>query len=322
MADGADLHPLQQAFWDQHGLQCGFCTPGMIMQAAWLLGENADPTEDGDPRGDQRQPVPLHRLREHRQGDPAGGRRAWPRAAETRRPARPAGRGRMSGSDEMTTEAAAPRPPPRSGAWATRSSARKTRASSAARASTSTTSNLPGKLWLDIVRSPYAHATIKGIDATEALEDPGRPCGHHRQADLEKAGLHWMPTLAGDKQMVLPTDTVMYQAQEVAAVVADDPLHRRRRRRRGHGRLRAAAGHRRPVQGARGRRVRPAARPRPGQADQPHLALGIGRQGRGRRGPRRRRGDRLARTSTSRASTSPRSRRAAASPTGSRSAAS
>jgi carbon-monoxide dehydrogenase small subunit len=45
MADGANLHPLQQAFWDQHGLQCGFCTPGMIMQAAWLLGENADPDE-------------------------------------------------------------------------------------------------------------------------------------------------------------------------------------------------------------------------------------------------------------------------------------
>ena len=45
MADGATLHPLQQAFWDQHGLQCGFCTPGMIMQAAWLLGENPDPSE-------------------------------------------------------------------------------------------------------------------------------------------------------------------------------------------------------------------------------------------------------------------------------------
>ena len=45
LADGATLHPLQQAFWDQHGLQCGFCTPGMIMQAAWLLGENPDPTE-------------------------------------------------------------------------------------------------------------------------------------------------------------------------------------------------------------------------------------------------------------------------------------
>ncbi len=46
MADGANLHPLQQAFWDQHGLQCGFCTPGMIMQAAWFLGENPDPTEE------------------------------------------------------------------------------------------------------------------------------------------------------------------------------------------------------------------------------------------------------------------------------------
>jgi carbon-monoxide dehydrogenase small subunit len=46
MADGASLHPLQQAFWDQHGLQCGFCTPGMIMQSAWLLGDNPDPTED------------------------------------------------------------------------------------------------------------------------------------------------------------------------------------------------------------------------------------------------------------------------------------
>ncbi len=43
---GGKLHPLQQAFWDCHGLQCGFCTPGMIMQSAWLLGENPDPTED------------------------------------------------------------------------------------------------------------------------------------------------------------------------------------------------------------------------------------------------------------------------------------
>jgi carbon-monoxide dehydrogenase small subunit len=45
MADGATLLPLQQAFWDQHGLQCGFCTPGMIMQAAWLLEGNPTPSE-------------------------------------------------------------------------------------------------------------------------------------------------------------------------------------------------------------------------------------------------------------------------------------
>jgi carbon-monoxide dehydrogenase small subunit len=43
--DGA-LHPLQNAFWEKHGLQCGFCTPGMIMTAADLLARNPDPTDD------------------------------------------------------------------------------------------------------------------------------------------------------------------------------------------------------------------------------------------------------------------------------------
>ncbi len=39
------LHPLQQAFWDKHGLQCGFCTPGMIMAAADLVAHDPDPTD-------------------------------------------------------------------------------------------------------------------------------------------------------------------------------------------------------------------------------------------------------------------------------------
>ncbi len=39
------LHPLQQAFWENHGLQCGYCTPGMIMAAADLVAGNADPSE-------------------------------------------------------------------------------------------------------------------------------------------------------------------------------------------------------------------------------------------------------------------------------------
>src|SRR4051794_37236987 len=46
MASGDDLHPLQAAFWEKHGLQCGFCTPGMIMTAADLLAHNADPSDD------------------------------------------------------------------------------------------------------------------------------------------------------------------------------------------------------------------------------------------------------------------------------------
>ncbi len=37
LADGDVLHPLQQAFWEHHGLQCGFCTPGFLMLAAWVL---------------------------------------------------------------------------------------------------------------------------------------------------------------------------------------------------------------------------------------------------------------------------------------------
>jgi carbon-monoxide dehydrogenase small subunit len=39
------LHPIQQAFWDKHGLQCGFCTPGMVLTAKALLEDNPDPTE-------------------------------------------------------------------------------------------------------------------------------------------------------------------------------------------------------------------------------------------------------------------------------------
>ena len=46
LADGTEMHPVQRAFHAEHGLQCGFCTPGMIMEAAWLLGENPDPSED------------------------------------------------------------------------------------------------------------------------------------------------------------------------------------------------------------------------------------------------------------------------------------
>ncbi len=46
LADGETLHPLQAAFWEQHGLQCGFCTPGMIMVAADLLARDTDPSDE------------------------------------------------------------------------------------------------------------------------------------------------------------------------------------------------------------------------------------------------------------------------------------
>ncbi len=46
LATNGDLHPVQEGFWERHGLQCGFCTPGMIMQSAYLLSQDNDPTED------------------------------------------------------------------------------------------------------------------------------------------------------------------------------------------------------------------------------------------------------------------------------------
>jgi len=45
LADGATLDPVQQGFINEHGLQCGFCTPGMMMTARWLLDNNPDPDE-------------------------------------------------------------------------------------------------------------------------------------------------------------------------------------------------------------------------------------------------------------------------------------
>jgi aerobic carbon-monoxide dehydrogenase small subunit len=45
LADGERLHPMQEAFWEEHGLQCGYCTPGMIMSAVHLLHENPAPSE-------------------------------------------------------------------------------------------------------------------------------------------------------------------------------------------------------------------------------------------------------------------------------------
>ena len=79
---------------------------------------------------------------------------------------------------------------------------------------------LPGMLYMDIVRSPYAHAKILKIDASEALKLPG-VLAVITGEDLKKAGnLHWMPTLMSDTQMVLPIEKVVYYAQEVCCVVA------------------------------------------------------------------------------------------------------
>ena len=81
--------------------------------------------------------------------------------------------------------------------------------------------NLPGMLTGDFVRSPYAHARVKSINIDAAMALDG-VVAVLTAKDLEPLSLHWMPTLAGDKQMVLADGKVLFQGQEVAFVVAKD----------------------------------------------------------------------------------------------------
>jgi carbon-monoxide dehydrogenase large subunit len=81
--------------------------------------------------------------------------------------------------------------------------------------------HLPNMAYGQVVRSPYAHARIKSINTEAAMKLKGVLAVITGQ-DLKKAGLHWMPTLFHDKQMVLATGKVLFQAQEVAFVVAED----------------------------------------------------------------------------------------------------
>lgn len=80
---------------------------------------------------------------------------------------------------------------------------------------------LPGMLYGDFVRSPYAHARVRKIDTKKALKVPGVVAVLTAE-ELKGVNLAWMPTLAGDVQMVLADGKVLFQNQEVAFVVATD----------------------------------------------------------------------------------------------------
>src|SRR5215469_12670412 len=81
--------------------------------------------------------------------------------------------------------------------------------------------HLPGMVYGQVVRSPFAHARIKSVNIANAMSLPG-VLAVITGKDLEKAGLAWMPTLFHDRQMVLAVDKVLFQAQEVAFVIAED----------------------------------------------------------------------------------------------------
>ena len=94
-----ELSPVQAAFRDCHGLQCGFCTPGFVVSVTAFLRDHPDPTDERDPRGPVGQPVPLHRLPGDHPGRPPGRGRASRGAVVTRhRLLRPGAASRGRGS--------------------------------------------------------------------------------------------------------------------------------------------------------------------------------------------------------------------------------
>ena len=258
LGTASELDPVQEGFKEEHGLQCGFCTPGMMLAAKALLAENPDPTEDEVRFGALRQPVPLHRLPEHRQGGPLGRRQAA--RGDSRHDGHP-GRSRSAGRSTRS----------RSAGWAPAASGSRTTASSAARATTSTTSCCPGMLHMEILRSPLAHARIKSIDTSAAYAIPGVRLVLTGEM-MATRNLAWMPTLSYDTQAVLATDKVRFQGQEVACVIADDPYIAKDALRGDPGRVRAAAGDRQPDAGdGRGRADHPRRQGEPARQRLLHL---------------------------------------------------
>ena len=107
---------------------------------------------------------------------------------------------------------------------------------------------LPGMLYGDFNRSPHAHARIKKIDTSKAAAVPGVIAVLTAET-LKTVNLAWMPTLAGDVQMVLADGKVLFQNQEVAFVIAEDRYVAADAGRSGGSRIRAAAGQCRSAQG-------------------------------------------------------------------------
>ncbi len=75
LEQGGELDPIQQGFMACHGLQCGFCTPGMLMTTRALLDRNPDPSDHDIREAISRADLPLHRLHDHRAIRPVGRRR-------------------------------------------------------------------------------------------------------------------------------------------------------------------------------------------------------------------------------------------------------
>ena len=158
LAAGDELSALQQAFGDHHALQCGYCTPGMLVAATTLLERNPQPSDDEIRKAPAGQHLPLHRLLEHRRRGP---RRVGP------------GGGGMTETvvapERVEAEAPA-EPKPWQGQSIPRKEDRRLVQGQGVFVDDIKRHNMG---FAHYVRSPYAHAVIRSIDVSKALELPG-----------------------------------------------------------------------------------------------------------------------------------------------------
>ncbi len=200
------LDPVQMGFHELHALQCGFCTPGMLMTARALLDENPDPTEQEIRTaisgaicrctGYKNIVSAVRWAAELRSSRETGGlSMATVENLPSAKTERPIGFGRLKRKED----------------------ARFIRG----KGTYLDDIRLPGMVYGALLRSPYAHARIVSIDTSRALAHPN-VAAVVTAKDLETLGLAWMPTISYDTQAVLAGDKVRFQGQEVAFVIATD----------------------------------------------------------------------------------------------------
>ena len=195
-AAGGGLGPVQQAFQDCHGLQCGFCTPGFVTTITAWLARPPRPHRGAGPPGHRGQPLPLHRLPEHRRLGPAGGRDPQGAAVTTRTMGEPIARREdprlVAGDGRYLDDLGR------------------------------------GALAAAFVRSPHAAARVVDVDVSRALEVDGLVAVYTYE-DLEGPMAEPLPLLiphprlhAGRTAYPLANGVVRHVGEPVVMVVARD----------------------------------------------------------------------------------------------------
>ncbi len=198
LARNGELHPVQQAFHDHHALQCGYCTPGMVLAAVSLIDEWRSDRRGGDPRRARGEPLPLHRVPQHRPGR----------------------RGSCRGG-VMTAVESAPK--------VIGTSVKRKEDASLLRGLGTFVDNLtlPATVNMAVVRSPYPRARITGVnlDAARAAEGVVAAFSGADLAGDWEGGLPCAWPVTEDIKMPphfpLATDEARYQGDGVAVVVAE-----------------------------------------------------------------------------------------------------